>query len=122
MREITVTGSRTGLHQGRLRDLPDRTGVSFLPDRPFDPGETVDLSVRAGAGPPIRFRFTVARPAPLAVQAPPPGAPTRAGQVQEFHSHPDLRPPTSPSPQSRRQPHPATSSSAPTTSSAKRAR
>ncbi|MGH3264239.1 MAG: arylsulfotransferase family protein, partial [Trebonia sp.] len=91
---MTVTGSRSGHHRGRLVDHDAGVGASFLPARPFDPGETVDVSLLvSGSRDPIRYHFTVARQVPLGVHAGPPGKPSRPDQVQDFRSRPDLRPP-----------------------------
>lgn len=94
LREITVTGSRSGRHSGRLEAQPEGRGMSFLPTQPFTPGETVAVSLRHGSSKPIRFHFTVTHPATLTVQANLPGKPTEPGQVQSFRSAPELRPPT----------------------------
>ncbi len=45
IREVSVTGTHSGPHPGRLRDYSQGDGASFLPDTPFAPGEHV--SVRA---------------------------------------------------------------------------
>src|SRR5687767_4440640 len=45
--EVTVTGSRTGRHPGRVRQHSDGQGASFIPSRSFASGETV--RVRSGA-------------------------------------------------------------------------
>jgi hypothetical protein len=95
LRDITVTGSRSGRHTGRLEAHPEGLGASFIPSRQFDPGETVAVRMRVtGVARPIQFHFTIARPAKLALEAGPPGQPTRADQVQSFRSAPELRPPT----------------------------
>jgi hypothetical protein len=92
---IVVTGSRSGRHQGRVLADSDGRGGSFLPRMPFAPGEVV--TVRTGAD--VRgarhgtFRFTVANPAgaiPLSGLGP---AARVAGDVETFHSRPDLTPP-----------------------------
>ena len=41
---IKVTGSKTGSHKGRLAAHSDGFGASFLPYKPFRPGETVTVS------------------------------------------------------------------------------
>ncbi len=66
---VEVSGSRSGAHPGVLRAHADGRGASFVPQRPFAPGETV--TVRTGlAIPGARngdFSFTVARrPSPTA--------------------------------------------------------
>jgi hypothetical protein len=92
---VVVSGSRSGRHAGELRPYSDRRGASFLPAKRLDPGEGVDVTVRMKNGAKsVRFKFAVARPATVPVAAGPPGKPTRPGQVQSFHSRPDLRPPT----------------------------
>lgn len=63
---INVTGSRSGPHPGVVRADSDGGGGSFIPDKPFTPGETVtvrtSLNILATASPGI-FHFTVAVPA-----------------------------------------------------------
>ena len=94
---IRVVGSQTGLHEGRLVAHADGRGASFLPARPFAPGETVEVQadeplVGADGG---AVRFEIAR------------LPSATGPVQQFadpsdpdvphtnryRSRPDLRPP-----------------------------
>ena len=43
---LTVTGSVTGQHHGRLRAHSDGGGASFIPDHPFTPGEGHALALR----------------------------------------------------------------------------
>lgn len=85
---ITVTGSKSGAHGGRLAPDSDGQGGSFLPTTPFTAGETVtvktSLNVLGGSG--GTFHFAVATPA----GSPPPGRRTVAkratGDVWHFHS------------------------------------
>jgi Arylsulfotransferase (ASST) len=85
---ITVTGSKSGAHGGRLAPDSDGQGGSFLPTTPFTAGETVtvktSLNVLGGAS--GTFHFTVATPA----GSPPPGRRTVAkratGDVWHFQS------------------------------------
>lgn len=91
---ITVTGSRSGVHAGRVQADSDGKGGSFLPAKPFDPGETV--TVKTGldivGGSNGTYRFTVADPAgPIRVSAPRRAARVR-GDVDHFVSAPQLRP------------------------------
>jgi hypothetical protein len=43
---ISVVGSRTGAHAGRLEGYSDGDGASFLPSKPFAQGETVTVSAQ----------------------------------------------------------------------------
>ncbi len=56
---LTVTGSKSGLHPGKLRTHSDGQGFSFVPDSPFTPGEQVTvltgLAVRGGANGEVQF-------------------------------------------------------------------
>ena len=94
---ISVVGSSSGKHGGRLAAHSDGNGASFLPARPFRAGERV--SVRA-AVPLVGARggavtFTIANPPVHAqrgsMQGDPGGNPRGA---QRFRSRPDLMPPT----------------------------
>jgi hypothetical protein len=103
LRSVTVNGSRSGLHRGRLSALPDGAGAAFVPARRFTPGERVSVSAALSSpaagtavGEPgarrIGFSFAVE------IQR----APRRSevahvargrGPTQRFHSEPWLRPP-----------------------------
>ena len=94
LRDVIVTGSNSGRHDGRLVAHAAGAGASFLPDKPFAPGERVDVSLRVGGdAAPVRFHFTVARPAALSTQPGLPGRPTNQSQIQSPRSAPDLHPP-----------------------------
>lgn len=58
---VTATGSSSGFHTGILH--PDLSGLRamFVPDRPFTPGETLDVEARfTGPGVPERnFNLTI---------------------------------------------------------------
>jgi len=93
---ITVIGTRTGRHRGRVVADSDGRGGSFLPNRPFAPGETVTVRV-AGALVARRShvaRFRVADPAPAFAPMPVRPASRVPGDVDSFRSRPDLRPPS----------------------------
>ncbi len=94
---ITVTGSLSGAHAGRLRAYSQGDGASFVPSKPFTQGERVSVhaELRDGASTvPFAWGFTAAvqdhgghaggspRPAP------------RASAYQRFRSRPELQPPT----------------------------
>jgi hypothetical protein len=101
---ITVTGSRTGPHAGRLEAYSQGDGASFLPSRPFDGGELVTVHaelLEAGRATPFAWSFTVAeRDDPgaksnavgtgVSTSTAPAPAPK---EFQSFHSRPELRPP-----------------------------
>src|SRR5271154_64169 len=62
---VIVTGSRSGVHAGRFESDSDRDGGSFLPAKPFVPGEVVTVRTSLhifGANTPGTFEFTVATP------------------------------------------------------------
>lgn len=77
VQRVTVVGSHSGLHRGRLSAQPAGDGSAFSPSRPFRPGEHVSVtatfrSAAAGtaSGAPgrkrITFSFSVARTGPPA--------------------------------------------------------
>jgi hypothetical protein len=93
---ISVVGSASGRHAGHLRAYSSMTGASFLPSKPFTPGEHV--SVRAlwkpsrGARATLTTSFTVAQPAtPTFGEFP--AVPGKPSDVQSFQTRPDLHPP-----------------------------
>jgi hypothetical protein len=102
--DVTVQGSRTGLHPGRLVAYSQGDGASFLPTRPFAEGEIVTVHAQllgGGSSIPFAWRFTVAmRDVPGAtsnavgtgtIKSTAPTPPVR--EYQSFHSRPELRPP-----------------------------
>ena len=91
---ITVTGSRSGNHTGKVLPDSDGRGGSFIPDKPFTPGErvTVSTGLNIVGGQKGVFDFTVATPAG---RLPDIGFPISArtrGDVLRFRSRPDLTP------------------------------
>jgi Arylsulfotransferase (ASST) len=95
--KVTVTGSRSGRHNGRLEAYSQGDGASFVPSSSFDPGEVVHVRGHVDTGAGIRrfaYHFTVAYPDPIKYvpASPPPEA--KPGEVQSFHSEPALHPPT----------------------------
>jgi Arylsulfotransferase (ASST) len=80
MRSLSVVGSHSGAHTGRIEALPARAGTAYAPDRPFTPGERV--RVRAVLSSPqaaaaegdlgstrLSFSFGVGIPRPGAARA-----------------------------------------------------
>lgn len=104
---ITVTGSKTGAHTGRLEPHSDGQGASYVLDEPFQGGETVtvktDLNIPGAKDGDYTFK-TVPRPkAGLQSNTRPDpkllhdlvgqvGKPPK-GVAITYHSRPDLRPP-----------------------------
>src|SRR5207248_283201 len=77
IRAITVTGSSSGIHGGRLSALPHGRGTAFTPNRRFASSERVTVQAslrsaspgaasRAPAKEAITFSFHVAAPLPNA--------------------------------------------------------
>jgi hypothetical protein len=92
---IDVSGSQSGGHSGRLLAYSQGDGASFVPSRPFDPGETVTVRgrIRTGTGTkPFAYQFVVAHQDTL-LYTPPAKAARDYDEEQHFHSAPSLQPP-----------------------------
>jgi Arylsulfotransferase (ASST) len=93
---IAVVGSVSGRHSGRLRAYASATGASFVPSKPFTPGERVTVRAVWTTSPKshrtLTDSFTIARPAESS-KAELPDAPGTATDVQSFQSEPALNPP-----------------------------
>jgi len=93
---ISVVGTQSGRHAGRLHAYASRRGASFVPRKPFFPGERV--TVRAiwrptrGTRAVLGTSFNVAVPATVPFKEFPsvPGIPS---DVQSFQTLPELHPP-----------------------------
>ncbi len=98
--QVSVSGSHSGAHPGRLLAYSQGDGASFVPATPFTQGEvvTVRAALRAGSGvKPFSWRFTIAQVDTVSRSLetpPPPPPPSSRGEVQHFLSRPDLQPPT----------------------------
>jgi hypothetical protein len=91
--QVSVNGSVSGRHSGRVVAYSQGDGASFLPTHPFWPGETVTVRGRVTAGgrsQPFAFHFTVSSPDPLAPTPPGKRYEGSPGQVFHFHSAPAL--------------------------------
>ncbi len=91
---ITVTGSKSGTHSGRIVSDSDGQGGSFLPTQPFSAGEavTVSTAMNVVGGTAGTYSFRVAVPGGRIRAAPPMRAPRVRGDVQRFQSAPQLAP------------------------------
>jgi hypothetical protein len=92
---VSVVGSQTGAHSGRLAAYSQGDGASFLPTRPFAEGERVSVHARVRIGGSVKTLsdvFAIAHED--AITTTPaltfPGSPA---EVQSFHSRPELHPP-----------------------------
>jgi hypothetical protein len=94
--QLTVAGSVTGVHGGKIEPDSDGQGGSFIPDKPFTPGETVTVtsSLNVAGGSSGKFSFAIERPSrpikPRKIIVVPAGS----NGLQYFHSRPDLVPPS----------------------------
>jgi Arylsulfotransferase (ASST) len=94
--DVTVTGTRSGRHPGRLRAYSQGDGASFAPDAPFTAGERV--SVRAvigasGAGRRVDFGFRVDTPYSTANTTDFANLPSAPADYQSFYTLPGVHPP-----------------------------
>jgi Arylsulfotransferase (ASST) len=92
---VRVSGSQTGAHPGRLLGYSQGDGASFVPSRPFRPGEAVSVRGRLKAGSRLErfaFHFVIARADTLSYK-PSAHRTHDANEMQHFHSRPDLMPP-----------------------------
>jgi hypothetical protein len=104
---IVVRGSHSGAHPGRLLGYSQGDGASFVPAKPFTPGELVTVHAvlsevgksAPGKAIPFAWSFTVAVPddpgsASVTESTRPSTAPAPAPKEYEsFRSRPELRPP-----------------------------
>ncbi|HTA13181.1 MAG TPA: arylsulfotransferase family protein [Solirubrobacteraceae bacterium] len=69
IRQVAVTGSRSGAHSGRVHAYYQGDGASFVPNTPFDAGERVLVRALIGVGAgarPVSFSFAIDTPYPTA--------------------------------------------------------
>ncbi len=66
---VTVSGSRSGAHQGMLDTMGGGHGTAFVPARPFASGEQVTVRGTLRNGGRVSFGFGVAKPVPMTVNA-----------------------------------------------------
>ncbi|HEX8714343.1 MAG TPA: arylsulfotransferase family protein, partial [Solirubrobacteraceae bacterium] len=92
---VSVVGSQSGAHAGRLLAYSQGDGASFVPSRPFAEGERVEVRAAVASGGSTRAvgdEFTVAEQDPLTT-TPETIHAGRASEAQSFASRPDLHPP-----------------------------
>ncbi len=94
--DVSVVGSRSGRHGGRLRSYVSSPGASFLPTHSFTQGERVTATAVVGVRghtERVSSSFTIAR---VSSYRPPPSggpAPAKPGTTESFVSAPTLHPP-----------------------------
>ncbi|HEX3391289.1 MAG TPA: arylsulfotransferase family protein [Solirubrobacteraceae bacterium] len=96
--DVSVVGSHSGNHSGKLRRYSTGTGESFLLNKPLTPGEQVAMHALVGRGPrapsrPVTTVFTVARQAAVS-QAEFAKEPGDASAIQHYASAPQVTPNT----------------------------
>jgi hypothetical protein len=93
---ISVTGSHSGRHDGRLRAYSQGDGASFVLADPLTAGETVTVRGRLRSGASTHrfaFHFTVATQDVLPYSKPSQPSGRDYNEKQHFHSEPSLEPP-----------------------------
>jgi hypothetical protein len=96
IRDVSVTGSRSGYHHGHLYGYFQGDGGSFVPEKPFLAGETVTVRALLGATGRERrssFAFHIGNPYPTDGIPGFPNPPAAGSSYQSFVSAPALRPP-----------------------------
>jgi Arylsulfotransferase (ASST) len=96
--DVSVVGSHSGTHPGKLKPYSTGTGASFVPNKPFQAGEQVAVHALVGVGAgtpekPVTTIFTVAHRASVS-QAEFPNEPGNPRAVQHYASAPTLTPST----------------------------
>jgi Arylsulfotransferase (ASST) len=94
--EVSVVGSRSGAHAGRVRAYSQGDGASFVPEKPFDPGESVRVRAVIGAGAAgrrIAFGFRVDTPYSTARTSEFPNPQASPADYQSFYTMPGVRAP-----------------------------
>jgi hypothetical protein len=92
---LSVSGTRSGPHTGRLLAYSQGNGASFVPARPFTEGERVTVRGKLridGRTHSLLDRFAVADRDPI-TKTPETIHPGRASEVEGFRSRTELRPP-----------------------------
>jgi len=95
--DVSVVGSRSGRHSGRLKSYVTAPGASFLPSRGFVQGEHVTATARVGSGAHaqrVSTSFTVAVPSDYPPEYGQPSDLHEAALEQSFVSAPSLHPPS----------------------------
>jgi hypothetical protein len=90
--DVSVVGSRSGAHTGRLKSYASAAGASFLPFHPFVAGEQVMVRALLGHTQ-MTSDFTVAYPDNYDYSSSASAAHAKPAAAQSFVSEPTLQPP-----------------------------
>jgi Arylsulfotransferase (ASST) len=96
IRKVSVTGSESGEHNGRLYGYSQGGGGSFVPDKPFTRGERVSVQAVLGAGKAGKqtaFDFRVDTPYPTGSVAAFPNPQAAPADYQSFDTLPGVQAP-----------------------------
>jgi hypothetical protein len=96
IREVSIVGSSSGRHSGRLHAYSQGDGASFAPDAPFDAGERVAVRAVIGAGSAgkqVGFQFHVDTPYSTASTPSFPNAQAASADYQSFYTQPGFQVP-----------------------------
>jgi hypothetical protein len=92
--EVSVQGSRSGRHAGRLKAYSQGDGASFAPDVPFDAGERVSVHAVLGAGrKQVAFEFAIDMPYSTANTTDFANLPAAPADYQSIYTLPHAHPP-----------------------------
>jgi hypothetical protein len=94
--EVSVVGTRSGHHPGRLMSYSQGDGASFVPQRPFKSGEQVEVraliaSSKGGKG--VDFSFRIDTPYSTAATKPYPNPAAAPADYQTFDTLPGVQAP-----------------------------
>jgi hypothetical protein len=96
VREVSVVGSRSGEHSGHLQGYYQGDGASFLPAKPFDPGERVSVRAVIGAAnsaKKVSFAFRIDTPYSTASTSEFPNPQAAPADYQSFYTLPGVQAP-----------------------------
>ncbi|MFZ2050894.1 MAG: arylsulfotransferase family protein [Solirubrobacteraceae bacterium] len=90
--EVSVQGSQTGSHSGRLESFSQSDGASFVPSKPFTDGETVTVHATV-SGHRDELSFRVDTPYPTANVPPFPNPTASPSEYESFRTQPGMQAP-----------------------------
>jgi hypothetical protein len=96
IRDVSVHGSASGAHAGRLAGYSQGDGASYLLQHPLDPGERVTVRASLGAGQasrPVGFSFRVDTPYSTSGAGPFPNPSAAPADTQSFYTMPGVHAP-----------------------------